>query len=357
MIKVLYVSSSGVGKFEPVLEAFKLIRSVNLIVVPKQHEHKNYSQLSFSNVYQKLREKIGLPIDLSNQNRYLMSYFKDHSADVVFMVKHNHIRAQTLKTIRKLNRQVIFVSWSQDDMFAKHNRSIYYTASLPMVDLLVTQKSFNCNPDELPSLGVKKILFQNKAYSTLVHKKYDKSHLKNLVNSHEVLFIGFAEAERFNFLNRLAERGVKIDVYGSGWEKPKFRDHAHENLRLHFITLLGESYGAAISNSKITLGFLRKQNRDLQTSRSVEVPACGGFLLAERTLEQQSMFPEGQCAEYFDDIEEAYEKITFYLENKHEREKIAANGFTKSREGKFSYRDRVEEIIATAKEVLNKDSV
>ena len=71
---------------------------------------------------------------------------------------------------------------------------------------------------------------------------------------------------------------------------------------------------------------------------------------------KDEIFFEVFYSEYFDNIEEAYEKITFYLENEKEREKIAANGFTKSREGKFSYRDRMKEIIATAKELLNKDS-
>lgn len=355
-MRVLYVSNSGLDKFDPVLEGLQELTTVQIITVPKQHRFQAYKRLGIKNFYSKLREKLGFPLDRSDQNRFIISYFKNKHPDVLFMVKPNHIYKRTLKTIKKLHDKVVIVSWSQDDMFAKHNRSIHFASSLPFIDLVVTQKSYNCRPNELPSLGAERILFQNKAFSPSVHKDYKASDV-NLTNAHDVLFIGFAEAERFYFMNLLAQRGIIIDVYGSGWEKPKFRDHAHENLRLHFVNLLGESYGAAISNSKITLGFLRKQNRDLQTSRSVEVPACGGFLLAERTLEQQRMFPEGQYAEYFDDIDEAYEKITFYLENEKEREKIAANGFTKSREGKFSYRDRMEEIIATAKEVLNKDSI
>ena len=40
-------------------------------------------------------------------------------------------------------------------MYGWHNRSLWYTLGLKQYDLVVTQKSYNCNQDELPSLGAK----------------------------------------------------------------------------------------------------------------------------------------------------------------------------------------------------------
>ena len=108
--------------------------------------------------------------------------------------------------------------------------------------------------------------------------------------------------------------------------------------------LESKKYFETIINSKISLCFLRKLNRDLQTLRTVEIPSVGGFMLAERTLEHTSMFVEDDEAVFFGDDNELLQKVKKYLTDDQIREKIAKKGMLKSH-AKFQLRKRLREII------------
>jgi spore maturation protein CgeB len=90
--------------------------------------------------------------------------------------------------------------------------------------------------------------------------------------------------------------------------------------------LRGDDFARACSAFKINLAFLRKLNRDQQTTRSVEIPACGGFMLAERTPEHLRMFAEGEEAEFFSSVEELAAKCRRYIDDSAARESIARRG-------------------------------
>ena len=87
-------------------------------------------------------------------------------------------------------------------------------------------------------------------------------------------------------------------------------DKISKNLKIHFDHVVADNYRKTICSSKIILGFLRKINADTQTSRTFEIPACGGFMLMERTENQQRLFEEGKEAEYFSTLKSAKEKLS-----------------------------------------------
>jgi hypothetical protein len=71
---------------------------------------------------------------------------------------------------------------------------------------------------------------------------------------------------------------------------------------------------------------LSKGNRDLHTTRSLEIPALGGLLCAERTSEHLDMYLEGQEALFWNNAEECAMLCHSMLTNESSRKSIAEFG-------------------------------
>jgi glycosyltransferase involved in cell wall biosynthesis len=288
----------------------------------------------------RIRHKLKLHQDILDINKKLLAYDLS-TINVIFIVKGNEVCPSTLKKIKNKYPEVQLINWSLDDMYAWHNRSLFYTLSLKYYDHVFTTKTYNLQ--ELPSIGAKKVHFINQAYSRDIHKP----HLECIENpKYDVVFIGFPEKERFASLQYLAQNGIKIDIFGYAleWQKIPYANH-HENLILHAKGVYGEEYAQTLGSAKISLCFLRKINRDLHTSRSVEIPACGGFMLAERTSEHSDLFTENQEAVYFSSDQELVEKVNYYLEHDEERKSIAENGLSRCQTSGYSYDNMVDKIL------------
>jgi len=154
----------------------------------------------------------------------------------------------------------------------------------------------------------------------------------------DVLFVGTAMDHRVKFLENLVmKRGLPIDLHGGRWHRSRI---PRERLSP---AIYGADYAAAIRDHKISLGFVSSSNHDEYTMRSLEIPAAGGFLLAERTPFHQKLFREGVEAEFFSSVDECAEKIHYYLGHDEERKRIAENGSRRCREGGYGWSHRLRQ--------------
>jgi spore maturation protein CgeB len=83
---------------------------------------------------------------------------------------------------------------------------------------------------------------------------------------------------------------------------------------------------------------------DETTTRSFEIPACGGFMLHERTPELLEFYEEGKEVAAFGSVEELASKIDHYLAHPEERHAIARAGYARCVPA-YSYDDRMKEIL------------
>lgn len=291
--------------------------------------------------------KLNFELDKSGINKRILNKLEEKKYDFMIILKGNRIYPWTLKKIKRLYSNMKIASWSGDNMTKWHNKSFFYHFGINHYDTI-----FSVNiPDykNIEKFCNKPVYYFNKRADKFTHTSVnlDRNTFRN-----DVLFIGSYEKERFTTLKFLAQNGIKIDIYGAMWSKCK--EEIHPNLKVHFKELVGQDYVEAISNSKITLGFLRKINKDTQTSRTFEIPACGSFMLMERTKEHLILFEEGKEAEFFNTENELLEKIKYYLKHDEEREIIVSNGRKKVEDGKYFFNDLADEMINIIKKIDNE---
>ena len=267
----------------------------------------------------------GFPVRIpenNNENERIHMMIQQKHYDVVWIDKGHTIFASTLRFIKAVSPSTIIVSYSPDNMALRHNQTQQYLECIPYYDYIFTNKSYIL--DDMRRLGAKNIHFVNNSYEETFHHPYNLTEKEKRELGGEVGFVGMWEKERCESIFYLADHGIKVKVFGNKvWDK--YATYS-PNLEIVGHLLKGEDYNKSLQAFRISLCFLRKINFDQQTTRSVEIPACGGFMLAERTDEHLAMFKEGKEAAYFSSNEELLEKCQYYLNHETERKQIALSG-------------------------------
>jgi hypothetical protein len=231
----------------------------------------------------------------------------------------------TPRVIRRLRQHAAkVVNYNIDDPTGERDkmRFIAYRRSLPFYDLCVVMRPQNVV--EAQQLGARHVVRAYRSADEVAHAPRPLTDEDRAQWNSEVLFLGTWFPERGAFLLDLIRRGVPLTICGPNWHKaPQW-----PALQAHWRTdaLHGDNYAKAIQCAKVNLGLLSKGNRDLHTTRSLEIPALGGLLCAERTSEHMSMYEEGREALFWSDVEECAAMCRLALSNDELRNSISAAG-------------------------------
>lgn len=288
--------------------------------------------------------QLGFPVslpDLCGANKQIFEKVTKNVYDLIWIDKGIIIKENTFKMIKHYAHNAKLVGYSPDYMCARHNQSKDFLESLKYYDTFVTTKSYSVN--DLKKLGCKDVYFVGNSYQDGFHRPYKLTSGEQELYGCDVGFIGAWEEARSRSIVYLAQNGIQVKVWGSKeWERVCA---GQPNLIFAGRELQDESYCKAICGCKIALCFLRKMNLDLQTTRSVEIPACGCFMLAEKTIEHQEMFKENKEAVFFDTDEDLLEKCRYYLQHDAERLQIAHAGYERCIRSGYSNDSRIKAII------------
>ncbi|QDU85228.1 hypothetical protein Pla163_23560 [Planctomycetes bacterium Pla163] len=293
----------------------------------------------------RVMNKLGFPLDSENVNTALVNMATRSRFDLLWVEKAPVLRAHAIESFARLQPQARLVYFSEDDMALRHNGSFWFRGALPLYDVVVTTKLRNLVDGELEALGAQRVVYEPKTFDPKLHRPIDVDANTTEKFGADVLFVGTYERERAASCLNLARAGISVRVFGMGWQR---FGESHPNLRVEGRAIGGDDYVAALCSSKIALGFLRRASRDEHTDRSVEIPACGGFMLAERSSEHLELFRDHREAVFFDGDDELIGHVERYLGDDEARRSIAAAGRRRCLDSGYDHASACRRMLAAA---------
>jgi spore maturation protein CgeB len=232
------------------------------------------------------------------------------------------------------------VHYSPDNYALSSNASRHLWRGLGAYDVVVTTK--RPNVAFLRAAGARRVVLSGNAFDPTLHRPVALTEAERHALGADVSFIGRWEPLREMMLSAIASLPLRLRVRGPGWERVRSRA-----LRAACEPgpIYGEGYVKAIAAAKVNLGLLSREAADTITQRSVEIPACGGFLLAERTDEHRAHFVEGEEAVFFAGTAELASALVRAVGDDVRRARVAAAGRARCLASGYTYDARLAAIL------------
>ncbi len=285
--------------------------------------------------------RLKMKLNIEKYNREVYRSAVSFRPDLIIVMKGLRISPATLRQIKEKVKSTKIFNINYDDFFSeyKSNVSDYLYESIPIYDCLFTTRQINIR--ELLHFGAKRVEY--------LPFCYDPNHLYPVVVTpseyekykSDVVFIGTFEEDRAGKLESLAN--FDLAIWGNRWNRVKRNSKIRKHLRHKDVYEL--EFSKVLNSSKIALNFFRKGNRDVLNSRTFELPACGSFVIAERTEEQARFFEEGKEIVCFDNEEELKDKVAYYLQHDKERQRIASAALERLQKEDYSVRARTRAVL------------
>ena len=228
--------------------------------------------------------------------------------------------------VRELQRRYgPVVNYNVDDPYGWRDRFSWslYKKAVATYNLVVVVREDNVA--EATALGAKKVLRVYRSADEVAHAPRVLTAGDHARWDSEVVFVGTHFPGRGPFMADLLRRGVPLTLYGNAWQRAKEWPLLEPVWKGPDLSD-PEDYARALQCGKVAIGLLSKANRDLHTTRSLEVPSLGAVFCAERTSEHQFLYREGEEAVFWSDAAECAEVCLLLLADDTLRTEIGRRG-------------------------------
>jgi spore maturation protein CgeB len=245
----------------------------------------------------------------------------------------------TARSLAALQRAGIrCVNFSTDDPWNPAHRARWHLEALPLYDTVFTPR--RTNVEDLRRLGCRDVRYLPFAYDD---RLFGPEPLRDAATSADVLFVGGADRDRADFFAAYLGHGPQPTLVGGYWER-----YSH-TLPLSVGQKSAAELRVMTAQAAVNLCLVRRANRDGHVMRSFEIPAVGGFMIAEDTTEHRELFgEESHCVLYFSTPEEAAEKSRWAVAHPLERRRMADVAHALITRGGHTYRHRLQAMLDVA---------
>ena len=289
-----------------------------------------------------LRIRLLLGPTVERFNRDLLTAAQGGRYDWIWFDKALFARTDTIEAIAKTGART--VHFNPDNPFGSRGDPGWrlFLAAIPAYDVHVLPRQSNFA--EYRNVGARDCILMPFGYDPETHFP-PSLDWRDSDRTIDVGFVGAPLDRRKEFFLTLhREHGIHFNLQGNQWERVltqgEYRDLQPDG------PVYGAAYRETIWRTRISVGLVSHGNKDEYTTRSFDIPACGGLLLAERTSGHQAAYEEGAEAIFFADPAECAEQIRRYLPRVEDRERIAAAGCRRAVDSGYSNDGRIKRVIA-----------
>lgn len=295
--------------------------------------------------------------DISNWNNAVVRAAQQYRPTVMWVESPEFLFPDTLSEIKQKTNVTIVCAYS-DDPRDPSKKSRHFDQGKQLYDVIFSTK------DELLqrlfSEGVRCVAKFWKGFDPKRIKPIPMDDREYQAWSSDLLFIGHIDkiggvSMRKPIVEMIAQSIPNFTVYGQSWGGISVSRLLKECIRPYQVD--GIDYSKAICAAKIALQIPSRRMCDTHSSRSLEIPACGTLMLAERTIDHLMLFEEDKEAVFFSCIDELIDKADFYIKNESARKQIAQAGYKRCQIGGYSNYYRMQEMLAFVQRSIEKNWV
>lgn len=334
-MKLLLVGSDKIYAIENFYVRYLREQGLEVLHCPIQSLFYDYYQSSFLN---KIVFKFGGSSIYRSLNEKFKNDVEQFAPDVIWVFKGMELHPKTLQWAK--TKGCSLVNYNPDNPFifsGKGSGNENVTKSVGLYDLHFT---YNLEikrelETRFPNIPVKVLPFG----FDIPEEVYAESI--QIEEQLRVCFLGNPDKFRARFIQRLAEAGVQIDVYGNSWDR--YIDHVNVQV---YRPIYGKEVWRVLRRYRIQLNLMRMHNLDSHNMRTFELAGIGGIQLAPETVDHRHYFIPGKEIFLFNDIDTCLAEIDHLLNlTVKEAEEIRDRVRQKSMVHGFSYEARAIEVL------------